>query len=108
MLAVAGGGLSAGCSQQAHEAAHKREVVVHFVPGTSAAAKRQVRAACAHASSAAKPEPIPTSTLRSVQVYGVRYRVDHADDNQLTRLYTCLTRHSSVAGVALPDDDGGM
>jgi hypothetical protein len=81
----------------------KREVVVVFKPGSTPADRDRVRAACADASPHASPEPVGPGTLKSSRVNDVRYRVDKADDSELAKLYTCLTKDPSVRGVNLPD-----
>ena len=100
-LAVAATGLAAGCGHLAANLA-QRELVVRFVPGATPAQHLEVRSACDHFANAT-PEPLPTSTLRSVQLSNVRFRVDKADDADLARLESCLTRFRFVAGV---DDTG--
>lgn len=81
----------------------KREVVVVFKPGATAADRDRVRAACAAASPHASPEPQGPGTLKSSRVNDVRFRVDKADDSELNRLYGCLTKDPAVRGVRLPD-----
>jgi hypothetical protein len=81
----------------------KREVVVVFKPGTTAADRDRVRAACADATPHASPEPVGPGTLKSSRVNDVRFRVDKADDAELAKLYACLTKDPAVRGVNLPD-----
>ena len=93
----------AGCGHLADNLA-QREMVVKFAPGATAEQHRQVRAAC-DGVGGATAAPLPTSTLRSVRLNDVRFRVDGASDAQLARLQACLTRFPFVQGVA---DTGTM
>jgi hypothetical protein len=95
--------LAAGCGHLADNL-RQREIVVRFVPGATPAQHREVRSACDHFTNA-RPEPLPTSTLRSVRLSDVRFRVDDADDAELARLESCLTRFRFVQGV---DDTGDV
>lgn len=82
--------------------------MVSFRAGTPRSVRLHARKACAHVVPTATPEPMPTSTLKSDQVYGVRFRVAKASDNDLSRLQNCLVKQHAVREVDLPDDDGGM
>ena len=103
VLAAVLGVLASGCSGF-NKAFGQREAVVHFRPGTPQSVRVQVRAACSHLPQAI-PEPLPTDNKLSDQVYGVRYRVDKASDQQLTALENCLGKFRSVQGVDIPQDD---
>jgi hypothetical protein len=81
-----------------------REVVVVFKPGTTEADRDRVRAECADASPHASPVPQGPGTLKSSRLNNVRFRVDKADDTELTKLYNCLTKDPAVRGVSLPAD----
>jgi hypothetical protein len=88
---------AAGCAGFS-KAFGQQEAVVQFQPGTPAAAKLHVRAACSHIPQV-RAERLPTTRLDSAQVYNVRYQVGGASDAQLARLQQCLSRYPSVAGV---------
>ena len=80
-----------------------REVVVVFKPGSTDADRERVRTECADASPHASPVPVGPGTLKSSRVNNVRFRVDKADDAELAKLYSCLTKDPAVRGVTLPD-----
>jgi len=107
MLALAGAAALAlgGCSQNFDAAMSKREVVVVFAPDASRAVQTQVRDTCAKVTPRTVPEPMPTTDSGVNRRYGVRFRVDKASEQDLTKLYDCLKRHKSVVGVNSPDDD---
>lgn len=94
-----------GCSQNFDAAMSKREVVVVFAPDASPAVQRQVRDTCAKVTPRTVPEPMPSADNGVNRRYGVRFRVDKANEQDLTKLYDCLKRHKSVVGVNSPDDD---
>ena len=107
VLALAGVAALAlgGCSQNFDAAMSKREVVVVFAPDASRAVQTQVRDTCAKVTPRTVPEPMPTTDSGVNRRYGVRFRVDKASEQDLTKLYDCLKRHKSVVGVNSPDDD---
>lgn len=75
-----------------------RELVVQFKPGTTQHQREQVLAGC-HGFTNASPEPVPSSTLLSVQLNDIRYRIDNADDAQIAALEACLARYPDVVGA---------
>ena len=80
-----------------------REVVVVFKPDSTTADRDRVRSECGDVSPHASPVPVGPGTLKSSRVNNVRFRVDKADDAELAKLYSCLTKDPSVRGVTLPD-----
>lgn len=95
LIALAG---IAGCGQYGVQ----REVVVTFKPSATPAQHDAARAACTGVVTRSTPVPKPTSTLRSVQLADVRFRVDSANDAELAQLYDCLRRQPGVLGINLP------
>jgi len=93
-----------GCSQNFTTTMSKREVVVVFHANTARSTQVKVRADCRKITPHASAEPMPTSDSAVNRRYGVRYRVDGASDQDLSRLYQCLTKHDSVAGVQNSDN----
>ncbi|HVT20870.1 MAG TPA: hypothetical protein VHE57_05740 [Mycobacteriales bacterium] len=81
----------------------KREMVVHFDPAATSAQHKAALEACAHVTAAATPEPFRTTGPIASQVNNVRYRIDHADDRDLARLTTCLSKQPGVVGEDIPD-----
>lgn len=79
----------------------QREVVVRFALSATPAQHDAARRACSGLPNAAV-EPAPRSTLRSVQLNDVRFRVDRASTADLARLYDCLRRQPGVVGVQIP------
>jgi hypothetical protein len=100
---VAAGWSVAGCG---HLGANlrQREIVVRFAPDATPEQHRAVRAACDHVPGTTA-EPLPTSTLASVRLSDVRFRVDDADDAQLAKLEACLSKFPFVAGVDDTSDE---
>lgn len=88
----------AGCGKYAA----RREVVVTFKPNATQAQHDAARAACTGVVARSTPVPKPTSTLPSVRLYDVRFRVDSANDGELAQLYDCLRRQPGVLGINLP------
>lgn len=80
----------------------QREVVVTFKPRATQAEHDAARAACTGVVARSTPVPKPTSTLRSVQLHDVRFRVDSANDGELAQLYECLRHQPGVLGINLP------
>ena len=97
--------LAGGCAGF-NKAFGQREAVVHFHPGTPAAVRSQVRAACSHLPQAV-PEPLPTDKKASDELNDVRYRIDKASDGQIIALENCLGKFRTVQGVDIPQDDNG-
>lgn len=95
---------ASGCAQF-DAAMSKQEAVVTFLPGTSQATMRSVRAACAKVPGAT-PEAIPKDVNAANGVYDVRFRVDQASDADVARLSRCLSQFTSVRGVSLEQQDG--
>jgi hypothetical protein len=89
--------MTAGCGHLTDNLA-QRELIVQFDVGATAEQHEQVRAAC-NGFAGTTLEPRPTSTLESVRLNDVRYRVDRADDAQLARIEACLSRFPFVRGV---------
>jgi hypothetical protein len=98
LLAVAVAGVIAGCGKYGAQ----REVVVTFKPGATQAQHDAARTACTGVVARSTPEPRPTSTLPSVRLNDVRFRVDAANDGELAKLYECLRQQPGVLGVDLP------
>ncbi len=82
----------------------QREVVVTFRPDATQAQHDAARVACTGVVARSTPEPKSTSTLASVRLNDVRFRVDNANDGELGRLYECLRHQPGVLGVSLPSD----
>jgi hypothetical protein len=93
----------AGVSGCNSSALSKQELVVYFAQSASAAEHDAALRACAHATPAATPEPIATTSLPSNSVGDVRFRIDHADDKDLAVLTECLAKQPGVTGVDVPD-----
>jgi hypothetical protein len=81
----------------------KQEMVVHFLPGATAADHSGVLTACGHVTPETIPEPLQTSDLVSNNVGNVRFRTDHANDHDLALLTECINKQPGVAGVETPD-----
>lgn len=81
----------------------KVELVVYFNQDASAADHTAALQACGHATPAATPEPIVSSSLPSNAVGDVRFRIDHANDKQIALLTECLAKQPGVTGVDVPD-----
>lgn len=93
-----------GCRVDPLAGFRQREAVVVFKPNTSENVRLKVRADCSSLPNAT-PEPVQTdSKLKSTRVYGVRYRIDDATDQDLIKLYGCLRKHDSVLGVKIPEN----
>lgn len=89
-----------GCNASAFT---KRELVVYFNPNAPLADHAHVLTACGNATSGATPEPTTTSTKPSQVASDIRFRIDHANDKQLSILESCLQRQPGVVGVDIPD-----
>jgi len=96
----------AGCSQF-DAALGQRQVVVTFNPGTTAAQRMAVRAACATTANVT-PQPLPSNTNSPYSLEQVVYQINRASDADVALLEKCLTKFPSVAGVTLQDsaDEG--
>jgi len=96
----------AGCSQF-DAALGQRQVVVTFNPGTTAAQRMAVRAACAKTPNVT-PQPLPSNTNSPYSLEQVVYQINRASDADVALLEKCLTKFPSVAGVTLQDsaDEG--
>ena len=99
LLAVAAASLSA-CNTAALS---KQELVVYFTPGTTSSQKLAALHNCAHVTPEATPEAVSKSTLVSNQVGDIRFRIDHADDKQVSILEDCLHKQVGIEGVDIPD-----
>jgi hypothetical protein len=108
VLLVAGTALAvgAGVAGCGHLGANlrQREIVVRFAPDATPEQHRAVRAACDHFPGTTA-EPQPTSTLASVRLSDVRFRVDNATDAQLAKLEACLSKFPFVTGVDDTSDE---
>jgi hypothetical protein len=94
--------LAGGC--RASRTLSQREIVVHFVLGTSLADRARVAEACARLP-LASPEPLPASVdTPSAKLNEVRFRVDHASNTAIDRLVRCAQRFSAVRYVDMPPD----
>ena len=98
LLLAASVGLLSGCGKYTAQ----REVVVTFARGATQAQHDAARTACTGVIARSTPVPKPTSTLASVRLHDVRFRVDSANDGELAQLYDCLRRQPGVLGVDLP------
>jgi hypothetical protein len=83
----------------------QQEAVVQFRPGTPKSTRLQVRSACSRIPQV-KPEPLPSASLASAQLYDVRYEVGGASDAHLAELQQCLQRFPSVLGVDVQTPGG--
>jgi hypothetical protein len=90
--------LTAGGCAGFSKAFGQQEAVVQFRPGTPKSTRLQVRSACSRIPQV-KPEPLPSASLPSAQLYDVRYEVGGASDAHLAQLQQCLQRFPSVVGV---------
>jgi hypothetical protein len=81
----------------------KQELVVYFQPGTTTAQKLTALNNCKHSTPAAVAEPIDHSGLPSDQIGDIRFRIDHADDKQVSVLEDCLHKQVGIEGVQIPD-----
>jgi hypothetical protein len=81
----------------------KQELVVYFQPGTTAAQKLTALHNCEHATPAAVAEPVDKSALAADQVGDIRFRIDHADDKQVSLLENCFSKQVGIQGVNIPD-----
>jgi hypothetical protein len=98
LLAVSAVLILGGCGKYQTQ----REVVVTFRPNATPAQHDAARTACTGVVARSTPAPKPTSTLASVQLNDVRFRVDSANDGELAKLYDCLRHQPGVLGVSLP------
>jgi hypothetical protein len=89
-----------GCRYSA--ALSKREVVVVFQPHATQAQHRLVLASCGNITDVA-PEAMGNGQLPSELMSNVRFRIDHASDANLGRLYDCLLQFSFVLTSDIPD-----
>jgi hypothetical protein len=92
---------AAGCNASALS---KREIVVHFTGTATDAEHRAAQAACTGVAPHTSPEPIVHNHYASTRIADVRFRVDHANDNDLAKLYVCLSKQPGVLGVSDPMD----
>jgi hypothetical protein len=93
--------LVAGCGSYATKL-RQAEAVAVFAPNATVAQRLAARAACSHLQNVV-PEPLATSGRKSDQVYGVRFRIDHASGQDLARLTECLQKQPGVVGVETPE-----
>jgi hypothetical protein len=93
-------GVLGGCNTSALT---KQELVVYFQPGTTAAQKLTALHNCEHTTPAAVAEPVDKSSLAADQVGDIRFRIDHADDKQVSLLEDCFSHQVGIEGVDIPD-----
>ena len=96
----------AGCSKF-DAALGQRQAVVTFNPGTTAAQRMAVRAACAKTPNVT-PQPLPSNTNSPYALEQVIYQINQASDADVALLDKCLAKFPFVAGVTLQDsaDEG--
>jgi hypothetical protein len=100
VLALTVVGSLAGCNTSAFT---KQELVVYFQPGTTQAQKLTALHNCEHATPEAVPEPVDTSSVAADQVGDIRFRIDHANDKEVSILEDCLHKQVGIQGVDIPD-----
>jgi hypothetical protein len=100
VLAATGMAALSGCNTSALT---KQELVVYFQPGTTTAQKLTALHNCRHATPEAVAEPVQKSSLVSDRIGDIRFRIDHADDKQVSLLENCLHRQVGIQGVQIPD-----
>ncbi len=85
-----------------------QEIVVVFKPGTTQTDHATVWAACQRLPGTSIEPLVTTSKYKSTLLNNVRFRVDHASNYQLQKLYSCLTAQKSVSGYNTDgsDDEG--
>jgi hypothetical protein len=93
----------AACKQTA--GLSRQEVVVVFKPTATAADHSRVWELCRNVEGVAAEPLVTTSKYPSVLRSNVRFRVDHATNLQLQRLYACLGKDPTVVGYT-PTGDG--
>jgi hypothetical protein len=81
----------------------KQELVVYFQPGTTTAQKLTALNNCKHATPEAVAERVDRTNLPSDQIGDIRFRIDHADDKQVSLLENCLHKQIGIQGVQIPD-----
>lgn len=99
-VAVAGALTASGCNASAIS---KRELIVYFNPNAPVSDHAHVLSACGNATAGASPEPMSSSKLPSQVASNVRFRIDHANDKELSILEDCLQHQPGVVGVDIPD-----
>ena len=104
---VAGLALSTGLSACNTSAFTKRELVVEFSADTTDATRQADRADCLDVAPHVVPEPLPAASdkFQSDLDNDIRYRIDHADDNDLSKLQQCLRGKPGVQGFEYPQDE---
>lgn len=81
----------------------KRELVVYFNQNATQAQHRSALTACSGVAPHTSPEPMLKSRFVSDQVGDVRFRIDKADDRDITILLRCLTKQPGVVGYDIPE-----
>lgn len=92
---VAGALSLTGCN------ATRRELTIVFTPSATEAQRVAAWRACTGAAPRTSPEPIPTpSGHRGIERQGapVRFRIDAANDQDISRLEECLGKQPGVQG----------
>ena len=87
-------GAVAGCAN-----AYRRELVVVFSPDATPAMHAAALKACTGAAPHTSPEPIVRSSFAASRVSDVRFRIDHANDREISLLQACLGRQPGVIGA---------
>lgn len=81
----------------------KRELVVYFAATATQQAHRSALAACTGVAPHTTPEPMVSGGRPANRVGDVRFRIDRADDHDLSVLLACLHRQPGVIGYTIPD-----
>jgi hypothetical protein len=76
-----------------------REVVVFFTADATQAQHESAMRKCTGVAPHTSPEPISPGTHRVAPTSDVRFRIDTANDHDIARLESCLTRQPGVVGV---------
>ena len=99
-------GVLSGCNTSALT---EREIVINFNDSTTQATRIADRQACLHPAPNVSAEPLPAASDKFVsdQINDVRYRVDHANDNEISKLYACFENKPGVLGFSDDQDANG-
>lgn len=81
----------------------KRELVVYFATTATQQTHRAALAACTGVAPHTTPEPMLSGGKAANRVGNVRFRIDRADDHDLSVLLACLHRQPGVVGYTIPD-----
>ena len=94
---VAVGSMTAACN------ATKRELVVFFTSGSTAAQHLDARSHCSGVAAHTTAEPLASSTGGGNP--DVRFRIDKAGDKDIATLEACLQRQPGVSGFKDTNDE---